>query len=160
MAGAAQRSSPPARAAGRGHARCRTSRNELTAAARAAAAGGHTIIVAGGDGTVHHVVNALASVPSTIGILPSGTGNDFARALGLPLDVVAAAARLAQGRTRRVDLAEVNGRVFCTVGGTGLMARSTVGRITLGRLDVAGSYAGARWSEATHIWSRQPFAFC
>jgi hypothetical protein len=33
---------------------------------------GHTIIVAGGDGTVHHVVNALASVPSTIGILPSG----------------------------------------------------------------------------------------
>src|SRR4249919_1962062 len=35
-----------------------TSLNELTMAARAAAAGGHTIIVAGGDGTVHHVVNA------------------------------------------------------------------------------------------------------
>jgi YegS/Rv2252/BmrU family lipid kinase len=102
-----------------------TSLTELTTAARAAAAEGHTLIVAGGDGTIHHVVNALTGVPSTIGILPSGSGNDLARALGLPLDIEAAAARLAQGRTRRADLAEVNGRLFCTVGGTGLIARST-----------------------------------
>jgi diacylglycerol kinase (ATP) len=81
--------------------------------------------VAGGDGTVHHVVNALSEVPVTIGILPSGSGNDLARALGLPLELEAAATRLAQGQTRHIDLAEVNGRVFCTVGGTGLLAHAT-----------------------------------
>jgi len=98
---------------------------QLTAAARAAAAAGHIIVVAGGDGTVHHAVNALAGMPSTMGIVPSGRGNDLARALGLPLEVEAAAAQLARGRARPMDLAEVNGRLLCTVGGTGLVAGST-----------------------------------
>jgi len=104
---------------------CAASVPQLTAAARAAATAGHIIVVAGGDGTVHHAVNALAGLPTTIGIVPSGRGNDLARALGLPLDVEAAAAQLARGRARRMDLAEVNGRLLCTVGGTGLLARST-----------------------------------
>lgn len=98
---------------------------QLTAAARAAATAGHIIVVAGGDGTIHHAVNAVAGVPSTIGIVPSGSGNDLARALGLPIDIEAAATRLARGQTRRMDLVEVNGRLLCTVGGTGLIARST-----------------------------------
>jgi len=116
----------------------------LTAAARTAATSGHIIIILGGDGTVHHVVNALRGTPTTIGILPSGSGNDLARALGLPLDLETAARRLALGRTRRVDLAEVNGRVFCTVGGTGLIAGSTadVSRWTAPRSRVRNV---ARW---------------
>ena len=50
------------------------------------------VIVVGGDGIVHLAVNALATTPVELGIVPIGTGNDAARALGLPLDVPAAIA--------------------------------------------------------------------
>lgn len=102
-------------------------------AARAAADAGHTIVIAGGDGTVNRVINALDGVLPPIGIVPVGSGNDFSRCLGLPLDPLVAAARIVSGGIRRVDLVRVNGRRFCTVGGLGLFgdvvdAVSAVGR--------------------------------
>jgi diacylglycerol kinase family enzyme len=66
-------------------------------------AGDRRLVVAGGDGTLHAVINRLARarpgglVDLPIGILPLGTGNDLARGLGLPLDPVEAAGRIVGG---------------------------------------------------------------
>src|SRR5262249_35231920 len=54
--------------------------------ADAAARGFERVVVAGGDGTVHHAVRALAGTDTALGVLPVGTGNDFAKAAGLPTD--------------------------------------------------------------------------
>lgn len=68
------------------------------------------VAVAGGDGTVHLALQQLAGTGIPLGIIPVGTGNDFAATLGLrELDVVAAAGAIAAGATRRVDLARVTG---------------------------------------------------
>ncbi|MFK4807596.1 diacylglycerol kinase [Microbacterium sp. ZW CA_36] len=66
------------------------------------------IAVAGGDGTVNLAIQEVAGTGIPLGIVPSGSGNDFAATLGLrELDVAAAADAIAGGRTRRIDLARV-----------------------------------------------------
>ena len=102
----------------------------LDRAARDAASAGEIVVVAGGDGTWNRVVNAVNGAPLTLGLLPAGSGNDWCRSLGLPLDPLAAAGVIASGSPRAVDLIAVNGRRFCTVGGVGLFADTTalVGR--------------------------------
>lgn len=66
------------------------------------------VAVAGGDGTVNLALQEVAGTGIPLGIVPSGTGNDFAATLGLrELDVMAAADTIAGGRTRRIDLARV-----------------------------------------------------
>lgn len=95
--------------------------HELADAAEAAVADGAELVVAGGgDGTVSAVAGALAGSATRLGILPLGTRNHFARDLGLPLDLDSAAALIAQGRDRDVDVAEVNGRVFINNSAVGL----------------------------------------
>ena len=85
-------------------------------AKEAAAAGYSLVIAAGGDGTVHHVVNGIMSVPDTetaLGVIPIGSGNDFAFANHIPTDVQEAANRLFSGQPKWIDLAKVedeNGR--------------------------------------------------
>ncbi|CAN5206556.1 lipid kinase [soil metagenome] len=68
------------------------------------------VIVCGGDGSLHAVVNALGRIGRldavTLGLLPLGTGNDFARGLDLPLDPVEAAAVIVEGHTVPIDLIE------------------------------------------------------
>ena len=65
-------------------------------------------MVAGGDGTVHLAIQELAGTGVPLGIIPAGTGNDIATALGLrELDAEAAADAIAAGRTRLIDLARV-----------------------------------------------------
>lgn len=73
------------------------------------------IAACGGDGTIHEVAGALAGSDAALGILPCGRGNDFARALGIPRQLDAAAAILMDGSPRRIDLGQANGRYFCTV---------------------------------------------
>lgn len=71
-------------------------------------AGSRTIVIAGGDGSIHAVIAALHrrnELPDrTLGVIPLGTGNDFARTLGLPLDPGESAAVLLGGHTRAMDL--------------------------------------------------------
>lgn len=71
-----------------------------------------TVIVGGGDGTVSAAAAAAAEHGITLGILPLGTMNLFARSLSTPRTMRAAAAALADGRPVRVDMGEVNGRPF------------------------------------------------
>jgi diacylglycerol kinase (ATP) len=75
--------------------------------AREASQGGVELIVsAGGDGTLNEVVNGIASADcrSALGLVPLGTGNDFARSLGIPTDVDVAIDHIRKGETRAVDL--------------------------------------------------------
>lgn len=78
------------------------------------------LAVAGGDGTISAAAGALAGTNLPLGILPMGTLNHFAKDLGLPLEVEAAAAVIAAGKTRKVDVAELNGRVFVNNSSIGL----------------------------------------
>lgn len=75
----------------------------------AARKGCELIISAGGDGTLNEVVNGVAAFADKvrIGVLPLGTGNDFARSLGLPTQLDACIEVLRAGRTRAVDLVRV-----------------------------------------------------
>jgi len=88
--------------------------------AREALAAGHACIVAvGGDGTVREVAEEMAGFSVPMGILPAGTGNDMARPLRIPQDPRAALDILQNGKTVRMDAAQVNGKLFFNVGGLG-----------------------------------------
>ncbi len=71
-------------------------------------AGSRRIVVAGGDGSLHAVVSALHRrndlTDSVLALLPLGTGNDFARIAGIPIDIEAAARLVLEGEVRPVDL--------------------------------------------------------
>jgi diacylglycerol kinase family enzyme len=80
------------------------------------------IVVAGGDGSVSTAAAALAGTGTALGVLPCGTLNHFARDLGLPGGLEAAVAALASGVVARVDVGEVNGRVFVNNSSVGIYA--------------------------------------
>ncbi|HMJ73055.1 MAG TPA: diacylglycerol kinase family protein [Solirubrobacterales bacterium] len=69
-------------------------------------------VVVSGDGLIGAIGGALAGSEVPLGIVPGGRGNDLARVLGIPSDPGAAAAMLAGGQTRRIDVGEVNGKRF------------------------------------------------
>jgi len=82
-------------------------------------AGRYACVVAmGGDGTINEVVNGLVDDNGPLrpdlrlGIIPRGTGADFIRTLGIPRDLAGAAARVARGQVREVDVAKVHFRDF------------------------------------------------
>ena len=76
-------------------------------ACRRAVAEADQLLVMGGDGMAHLGINACASTPVPLGILPAGTGNDLCRGLGLPPGLSDAVHALATGNVRTVDLARV-----------------------------------------------------
>jgi YegS/Rv2252/BmrU family lipid kinase len=109
---------------GRGHAA------EL--AESAARAGFPAVVALGGDGTVHEAANGLLSAvegaaeTAALGVVPVGSGNDFAVLAGLPRDPVAAARRIAEGGERRIDVGRLDGRWFTNGVGIGLDARVAI----------------------------------
>ena len=84
-----------------------------------AVAAGETAVAFGGDGLIAAVAGALKHTPATLGVLPGGRGNDFARALGIPLEPRAACAVLASGVVRVLDLGEVGQRTFISIASCG-----------------------------------------
>jgi diacylglycerol kinase (ATP) len=86
-------------------------KEDLAAQVDARAGEADLIVAAGGDGTVNRTVNAIADRLDRIelGVIPLGTGNDFARTLGLPEDPDEAARAIADGQTREVDLGLASG---------------------------------------------------
>ncbi len=94
-------------------------------AAETVTAGASTVVAIGGDGTVHEVLNGLMTIDRvsrpTLGVVPAGTGNDYAQELGLALRDPAAAARvLLDGTKRQVDVGRLvgseRGELFFGVG--------------------------------------------
>ena len=74
-------------------------------------------VVCGGDGTINFVVNKMQEkgLNVTLGIIPSGTANDFAGAIGCKRNILRAAKQIAEGSERRVDCGVVNGTYFVTM---------------------------------------------
>lgn len=99
---------------------------ELEQLFRSAVADGFgSLVVSGGDGTVNQAIQALARSDTALGVIPTGTGNVWAKEVGTPLDVLSAADALIAGRRARVDLGRANGRYFLTIAGVGFDARVT-----------------------------------
>lgn len=98
----------------------------------AATAGCRHIVIVGGDGTVHEAVNGLlgSGGNAALGLIPLGTGNDFAKAIGLPAGwreaCDQAVAHIRDGRSRRIDAGRCNEFFFANGVGIGLDARVTV----------------------------------
>ena len=82
------------------------------------------LLVAGGDGTVHEIVNLMmrGHLDLPLGIIGSGTSNDFATYLGVNADLEAYLDTIVSGRLRRVDLGLVDGTYFINVASGGAMA--------------------------------------
>lgn len=85
------------------------------------------VIAAGGDGTINEVVNGLAEQEyrPKLGVIPTGTTNDFARALQIPRDVLAATDIIVQGETIPVDIGRMNDKYFINIGGGGRITELT-----------------------------------
>jgi diacylglycerol kinase (ATP) len=82
-----------------------------------------TILSLGGDGTLHEIMTACVYTERTIGILPAGSGDDFAYALGIKRDNMQQALEVIQrGYTKKVDTATVNGTPFINAFGVGFDA--------------------------------------
>jgi diacylglycerol kinase (ATP) len=96
----------------------------LDLARTAVEAGVDSLVVVGGDGLVHLAVQALAGSATSLGIIPTGTGNDAARSLDIPPGDPQGATDVVVGsRTRRVDLGRCDGTYFLTVLAAGFDAR-------------------------------------
>lgn len=99
----------------RGHAR------ELAAAALDAHASG--VVVWGGDGTFNEAASALVGSSLPIGLVPAGSGNGLARALGVPWEPMMAVDLALDGPARLIDVGRIAGRYFFNIAGIGFDAR-------------------------------------
>lgn len=136
--------------------------------AAVAGRGDRRVVVCGGDGSVHVIVAALhraGALGEPVGLIPLGTGNDLARAVGLPLDPVGAAQVVLDGRPRRLDLLTdddggvVVNAVHLGVGAEAARAAASL-KPRLGRLAyvVGGVSAGATstgWRMTVRVDGRQ-----
>ena len=82
-------------------------------------AGCGAIVGVGGDGTLSEIIGPVAGSGAELYIVPSGTGNDFARAFGLPRDPIRAFAAQLDGVPAAIDCPTINGRPFLNVSGSG-----------------------------------------
>lgn len=134
-----------------------SSGSEIESIAESAAKNGCEVIVAGGgDGTINAVAAAAGRSNKTLGVLPLGTLNHFSNDIGIPQDLAGAIAVIAAGHTTRVDVGEVNGRIFLNNSSIGLYPRIVRRRQAeqerLGR----GKWSAA-FSAAWRVFLRDPF---
>jgi len=129
---------------------------EVTELARDAARGPYQVVVAaGGDGTVNSVAAAVVDTDKTLGVLPLGTLNHFARDLKIPFDPEAAARTIVAGHATHVDVGEVNNRIFVNNSSLGLypiIVRERKKRERLGH----GKWPAFFWA-AIQAFRRYPF---
>ena len=80
------------------------------------------VVAAGGDGTANEVGSGLLDSEAVLGLMPMGSGNAFARALGLPIDPAKALGEILAGDVLAIDAGTVAGRHFFSTAGVGLDA--------------------------------------
>jgi len=94
-------------------------------AAQAAAGAADMIICAGGDGTIHEVINGMAGGDLVLGLIPSGTGNVLAWELGIPRNTFRACEILASGRVKEIDLMRSSEGIYSScMAGIGIDAQA------------------------------------
>lgn len=103
------------------------------------------VIGAGGDGTIHEVVGGLAGTSIPLGILPFGTGNVFAREMGLPRGLKALCRVIRRGKVRSIDLGLADGRPFLLMASVGLDAYALA--------KMVGPAAKRLWGMAAYLWA-------
>ena len=114
-----------------GHAR------ELAAAA--VSSGADLVVVWGGDGTVNEVGTALLGTSAALGLIPAGSGNGLAAALGCSIDPRIAVDRAIDGTPRAIDAGMLGARPFFNIAGIGVDARIAA------RFNTRGRCARGRW---------------
>ena len=110
----------------------------------AGAAGYRNVVALGGDGVIHEVVNGLMQLPKadrpTLGVIPVGSGNDYARSLGMPLKLEAAVRMLLEARELPIDVGCCNGEFFDETLSFGLDAGVALGTVAWrARLHISGA---------------------
>jgi len=130
---------------------------DLSALAREAAEGPDAVVVAGGgDGTISAVAAALAGSGKTLGVLPLGTLNHFAKDLTIPLEQAAAVDTIVAGYTEDVDVGEVNGRVFINNSSLGIYPHIVANREAQQERLSRGKWAAFLWA-TLRAFRRFPF---
>lgn len=113
------------------------------------------LVVGGGDGTINSGASAVVGREIPLGVLPLGTLNHFAKDLGIPLDLEEAARVILEGVVCKVDVGEVNGRIF--LNNSSLGAYPAIVRLRdKYRETVGGKWLAALWAGLTVI-RRRPF---
>jgi YegS/Rv2252/BmrU family lipid kinase len=116
---------------------------EATGIARTAASSGALVVAVGGDGTAHEVVNGLAGTEAVFGLVPVGSGNDLASALGIPNRLEPALDVLVSGRDARIDLGRFDDHWFANSLGLGFEAQVTIESRSVTRLKGFPAYLWA-----------------
>ncbi len=121
-------------------------------ASGAARDGYERVIAVGGDGTASEVANGLVGTDASLALFPIGSGNDFARALGYPRKRSEIVAFLADAQPRRIDVGEVNGRIFLNAAGVGIDGHVAERIVASARVvgPTLGYFVGALVSIATY----------
>ena len=100
-------------------------RGHATELVKQVGSGFDVIVSVGGDGTINEIINGMPDLNKPMGILPIGTGNDFARSCSIKIgDLEAAVETLMAHDVKKVDVGEVNGRRFINVMGLGFEGRA------------------------------------
>lgn len=118
-------------------------------------AGVRRFLVGGGDGTLSCAVPELLGHEATLGVLPLGTGNDFARSLGIPPTLEAACDVIAAGYSTWVDVGLANGHPFLNAASLGLTVG--VARRLTPRLKRRAGKLAYPLAAAAEAWEQQPF---
>jgi YegS/Rv2252/BmrU family lipid kinase len=98
----------------------RTGDRVVELAQRAAQSDAEIIVAGGGDGTINSVASAAIAAGKTMGVLPFGTMNHFAKDLHIPLDLEGAIETIVAGQAIQVDVGEINDRIFVNNSSLGL----------------------------------------
>ena len=115
---------------------------EPTELARLAVREGCPLVIGvGGDGLIHQIANVLVHTDTALGVIPAGVGNDFARGVGIPLDLEGACRTIAQGVPRKIDVGQVDDRYFCSVAVLGFGAEINRRANQLRRFRVSALYS-------------------
>jgi diacylglycerol kinase family enzyme len=128
----------------------------IASARRALQQGVKLVAAGGGDGTINAVASVIAGSGVHFGVLPLGTLNHFAKDVGIPLELDEAVRNLASGMPRKVDVGEVNGRIFLNNSSLGLYPDIVRDREKQQRRLGRGKWLAALWAAAGAL-RRYPF---
>ncbi|MCI9129002.1 MAG: diacylglycerol kinase family lipid kinase [Eggerthellaceae bacterium] len=125
----------------------------------AGAAGYSSVIILGGDGVIHEAVNGIMSIPKEerpcVGVIPTGSGNDFAKALGMPSGVHRACKALCSSIPKATDIGSVNGSWFTETLSFGLDA--AIALDTVERRKTSGRKGTALYAESAYHQLKDSF---
>ena len=131
-------------------------RGHLGELAREAAVGGaRLLVVVGGDGSLHEVVNGLAGLTETpeLALIPRGTGGDFVRTFGIPGDVTAAARIALTGEMQAIDLGRVTYRSWDGHEASALFANVASAGMSGAIAQRANRTSKALGAKASYLWA-------